>query len=120
MSNNVHGHRLGVEAEEAAANYLANSGYDILARNYRGDRCEIDIVASCRNDLVFVEVKSSNSPIHPETEVDAKKIDHLIRAANAYMMTNRNEYQNIRFDLIAMRFAKGLWKINHIEDAFRP
>lgn len=120
MNNNVHGHRLGVEAEEAAANYLANSGYDILVRNYRGDRCEIDIIASFEETLVFVEVKSSNSPIQPETEVGAKKIEHLIRAANAYMLKNRSEYQNIRFDLIAMRFEKGMWKINHIEDAFRP
>jgi len=120
MDNNVHGHRLGIEAEEAAANYLLNRDYDIIARNYRGDRCEIDIVASFGDNLVFVEVKSSNSPIHPETVVDAKKIEHLTRAANAYMTENRNEYQNIRFDLIAMRFAKGLWKINHIEDAFRP
>lgn len=120
MEDEIHGRRLGIEAEEAAANYLVNHGYEILVRNFRGDRCEIDIVASYLNNLVFVEVKSSNSPIQPETEVNAKKIEHLVRAANAYISKNRTDSKNIRFDLIAMRFQKGMWKINHIEDAFRP
>lgn len=47
----------GNAAEDAAATYLAEHGYKILARNWRNRWCEIDIVAKKANVVHFVEVK---------------------------------------------------------------
>jgi len=112
--------RLGVEAEEAAVNYLKRQGYQIVARNFRGGRCEIDIIAEYLGTLVFVEVKSSQTVIPPETEVNLKKVAHIVRAAEVFLMSYSIPFREIRFDIMALRFEDDLWKINHLIDAFRP
>ena len=109
----------GKEAEDAAVNYLVERGYKILERNYYGGRCEIDIIARSKNIVAFIEVKSSNSEIPPETMVNIIKIQNLYRAAEMYLTGREESDVDYRFDLIAMRKTGKLWKINHIEDAFR-
>ncbi len=56
----------GNRAEEIAAKYLESKGYEILDRNWRRPKCEIDIVASKKTKknlfskekiIYFVEVK---------------------------------------------------------------
>ena len=44
-------------AESAAASYLEERGYDVLARNWRHRTCEIDLVARKSDCLYFTEVK---------------------------------------------------------------
>lgn len=112
--------RLGMEAEETASNFLRNKGYNIIARNYRAGKYELDIIASIGDSLVFVEVKASNSEIRPETKMTSAKIKNLARAADYYFAHNSDNWENVRFDLVAMRFSKGLWIIDHCIDAFRP
>ena len=51
----------GQKAELTASNYLEMRGYDILERNYRRPRCEIDIVARKNDVIYFVEVKYRKS-----------------------------------------------------------
>ena len=51
----------GQKAELTATNYLEMRGYDILERNYRRPRCEIDIVARTNDVVYFVEVKYRKS-----------------------------------------------------------
>ena len=113
-------HKLGRDAENAAAAFIEGKGCAILARNYRAYHCEIDIIAQKGNTLIFIEVKSSDSDIPPETMVNKRKIEHIIRAANAFLTENEIEEMDIRFDLIAMRPDGCFWRINHIIDAFRP
>jgi putative endonuclease len=48
----------GQKAEMLAARYLANIGYQILDKNYRSGRAEIDIIGQIGKFLVFFEVKS--------------------------------------------------------------
>lgn len=47
----------GRQAEAAAKVYLEMRGYEIVEQNYRRSRCEIDIVASKKGTIYFVEVK---------------------------------------------------------------
>ena len=44
----------GKEAEEEATNYLKNSGYEILARNFYWQSAEIDLIAKKDNILVII------------------------------------------------------------------
>ena len=47
----------GRTAEQAAAEYLDAQGFTIVAQNWRTRYCEIDIVASKKDIIYFVEVK---------------------------------------------------------------
>lgn len=51
----------GKMAEEAAAGYLVDRGFSVLARNWRCRWCEIDIVATRGATIYFVEVKYRRS-----------------------------------------------------------
>ncbi len=53
MTNYSSGHY----AEEVAAKYLVNNGYQVLSKNWRNKFCEIDIVAKKKESIYFVEVK---------------------------------------------------------------
>ena len=48
---------VGQKAEIAAATYLEMRGYEIVERNFRRPRCEIDIIARKDATVYFVEVK---------------------------------------------------------------
>lgn len=47
----------GRKAEAAASNYLAMRGYQIIERNWRTARCEVDIIAKKDEVVYLVEVK---------------------------------------------------------------
>ena len=49
--------QLGTDYEERACDFLSGLGYEILCRNYRNKKGEIDIIAKDEGVLVFVEVK---------------------------------------------------------------
>ena len=49
---------LGKEGEEEAVRYLERLNYQILHRNWRCGRKELDIVAEHQGELVIVEVKT--------------------------------------------------------------
>lgn len=77
---------LGTKGETAACRYLAKRGYTLLARNWRYDHLELDIVAEHYGELVIVEVKTRSSA---EVElalsrIDAEKVENLRRAAGAF------------------------------------
>lgn len=48
---------IGRKAEQAASAYLEMRGFEILERNFRRPRCEIDIIATKDQVVQFVEVK---------------------------------------------------------------
>jgi len=50
--------RAGQEAEGLAADFLSKNGFQILARNWRADNSEIDIIAEKQGALRFIEVRS--------------------------------------------------------------
>lgn len=47
----------GRKAESAASAYLEMRGFEIVERNFRRPRCEIDIIATKAGVVHFVEVK---------------------------------------------------------------
>lgn len=116
-----HNREIGAEGEQLAAEFLMRKGYTILSRNQRFGRAEVDLIACIGNETVFVEVKTRNNNRHgyPEESIDAKKIEMLTKAAEAFTAHNP-AHKEIRFDLIAIS-GKGLeTTCIHIEDAFIP
>lgn len=109
---------LGQEGEQLAADYLKNKGWQILEMNYRYRRFEIDLIASKKDYLIFVEVKSRTNTTFglPEQYVDDKKAENIMTAADHYL--NEIDWKgNIRFDIISI-IKKKTMELEHIEDAF--
>ena len=47
---------LGRKAEDIAENFLKEKGYQVISRNYRYQKAEIDIIAKFENQIIIVEV----------------------------------------------------------------
>ncbi|MCH7760949.1 YraN family protein [candidate division TA06 bacterium] len=109
---------VGKEGEEKAAHYLGKKGYQILEKNYRWGRGEIDIICKERNRIIFVEVKTRKNLNFgdPVEAVDRRKQRQIVKIAERYLVEKRL-YDKIdcRFDVITLIENK----IEHIEDAFR-
>jgi putative endonuclease len=109
---------LGQEGEQIAIEYLRDRGYNILKRNYRYGRKEIDIIASEGIFLVFVEVKMRRNSRYgmPEEAVDNRKAERIRVVAEQYL--SYHEWPGpIRFDIIAI-LKKHTFEIEHFKDAF--
>ena len=76
--------RLG---EDLAVKYLVERGFQILERNKRINRYEIDIIGQKESILYFFEVKSNfcNDGASPLIRIDKEKQRHLYRGALGYM-----------------------------------
>jgi putative endonuclease len=111
----------GKKGEEIAAGYLKKKGYQVLEKNWRLGRHEIDIIARDGKYLIIVEVKSRHSNYfgEPEMAVTRDKQKALIRAANAYIRI-KNLADEVRFDIISILILKEKEQVHHIEDAFYP
>lgn len=81
----------GTRAEQAAAEFLARQGYDVLERNFKTPRCEIDIVARKNKCLYFVEVKyrSSDRQGGGLEAVTYKKRSQMSRATEIWLQTHQ-------------------------------
>src|SRR5687767_5411205 len=95
----------GQEAEELAAAWLIEHGYEIIQRNWTYGKLEIDIVATKRDFLHFIEVKALNQPFigHPEDSVTKGKFKKLQRAAHEYIFQNPG-HDWIQYDILAITF----------------
>jgi putative endonuclease len=112
----------GNEGEDLAASYLQNQGYEIIERNYRFHRGEIDIVAKDNNTnyLVFVEVKSRKSLEYgePEYAITPAKAKQLKKMANYYLLDNHVKNIDCRIDVITVMLTpENPPLINHYQNA---
>ena len=110
---------LGNEGEKRAIAYLQKKGYEILERNYRYLKAEVDVIAKKGNTLAVVEVKtrSTNEFGNPQDFVNPKKIKLLISAIDNYV-TKKDLDIEVRFDIVAIIKQKGIFQIEHLKDAF--
>lgn len=97
----IESQRVGYRGEQLAARYLTNLGYEIVSANYATKSGEIDIIASRKNVICFVEVKSRTpGQILPPIEaVDLHKQENVRTVASVFL--KMEEYKNYtpRFDI---------------------
>jgi len=86
--------RIGNLAEEKAVQFLENSGYQIIERNFYSRFGEIDIIALKDKIYHFVEVKSGNS-FEPIYNITPAKLKKIIKTMNFYLKKHKikNSYQ---------------------------
>ncbi|MEX0945089.1 MAG: YraN family protein, partial [Balneolaceae bacterium] len=86
------------------------------------EKAEVDIVATDRNYIVFVEVKMRSGTYfgQPEDFVTLSKEQNIKKAAEAWIYERKMETAVVRFDIISI-VQKGNQapQITHFEDAFR-
>jgi len=115
----AHHNELGEKGEKLAAEFLIKNGYQILERNWRFKKAEVDIIAKKNEILAIVEVKtrSSNYFGNPQDFVNQKKIKLLVEAINEYVISKDLDLE-VRFDIIAILKNNNNFEIEHLEDAF--
>jgi len=112
--------RKGRRGENLAAEYLAVKGLRILARNYRFEKGEIDLVCRDGRELVFVEVKTRSSMQfgNPEDAVSPAKQELLRNTAEGYCQEFHHEETFYRFDIVTVMIKEHTTTLHHIADAF--
>ena len=110
---------LGELGEDLAVEELEKNGYEIVERNWRYKKAEIDIIARRDEVLAIVEVKTRSSDYFgdPQDFVNTKKIKMLVEAVNEYVNSKDLEVE-VRFDIMAIIINKNKLTIEHLEDAF--
>lgn len=114
---------LGAWGEATAAAYLRRKRYRIEAAGFRCRYGEIDLIATNRQYLVFVEVKLRKSDRFASAKdfVDVFKQDRLRTTAEFYLSKYPTNLQP-RFDVIEIYAPDGIQTTNpeiiHLEDAF--
>ena len=108
---------LGNWGEDLAAKFLKKKGYKILARNYRNRFGEIDIIASKKRRIMFIEVKTRTGNYFgwPEEAVDEKKKEKLEYLADCYLEEKKFD-GDFQFDVISIIKHRGKIDIDYFEN----
>ncbi|PKQ45641.1 YraN family protein [Confluentibacter flavum] len=110
---------LGTKGEQLAVDFLIKNGYDIMERNYRFNKAEVDIIARQKDILAIIEVKTRSTIDfgNPQNFVKPRQIQQFVKAVDQYVTVNQLDVE-VRFDIIAIiKDGKG-FKIEHLENAF--
>lgn len=110
----------GASAEDRAAAWLTERGYEVLERNVTTPAGEIDAVARDGEYLCFIEIKARAVDTHGSSlaAVDARKQRRLVRAARYYLAALGDDERACRFDVLGMDREDGRWRFTLIRDAF--
>ncbi|MDD5543519.1 MAG: YraN family protein [Acidobacteriia bacterium] len=97
---------LGREGERQAYRFLRRQGYQVVARNFRSPRGEVDLIAWDRDILCFVEVKTRIDVKHgrPEEAVTPFKQRQILNASLDYLRQAGLHRVNTRYEIAAVEF----------------
>ena len=112
-------HEIGRQGEAIDLHFLACNKHNILERNWRWQKAEIDIISQDEKTLVFVEVKTRSTERYgqPKEFVSIRKVALMKEAAEAYLEINELELE-LRFDIISIVLKNETPKIEHLENVF--
>jgi putative endonuclease len=98
---------LGQRGEDLAVRHLQQLGYQIVERNYRCSRGEMDIIARDGERLAFVEVRARSSAAFgtPEESVTPRKQARLAAVARNYLQQMGSEDVDWGIDVVAIEFT---------------
>lgn len=107
----------GRAAENRAATWLEEQGWEILDRRRKTKRGEIDLVARDGNAIVFVEVKWRRSAEQLDIAIDEYRLRRVAAAAEAVAHEYATNGEDLRIDVLLL--APGL-EPRHIVNAWMP
>ena len=120
---------VGDFGEKICAKYIKKQGFKILERNSRLGKLETDIIATNREYVLFIEVKSrrtdKNNIGRPSDAINATKKSNLLKFAYYYMKKlppkhaskqPRMDVCEVNVELVGKRLR--VVDFNYIENAF--
>lgn len=95
---------IGILGERLARVFLQDRGYKILTTNFHIRGGEIDIIATIKEMIVFVEVKTRTNYSYgvPEEAVGYAKLEAIKRTALWYLTSHTLTNHPYRVDVIAI------------------
>ena len=108
---------VGGYGERVAVRYLQQAGMVVLARNWRCELGEVDVVARDGDCLVVCEVKTRRTAAagHPLEAVTPAKVARLRRLAVAWMASAGVHPLEVRLDVVAvLRPRRGPALVEHL------
>jgi putative endonuclease len=108
---------VGRYGENVAAAHLTEAGLVVLARNWRCEHGEIDIVARDGDVLVVCEVKTRTSAAYglPAEAVTYAKAARLRRLAGAWLQSHAVRPREVRIDVVSvLRRPRGAAEVEHL------
>ncbi|MGJ8661278.1 MAG: YraN family protein [Bacteroidota bacterium] len=112
---------LGLYGENLATSFLKKQGHVIVARNFRLQHLEIDIVTVYEGKIHVVEVKTRQTAEigEPWRAVTRSKQRQIIKVANHYIQSKDIDLET-QFDIISIVHNGHRTDLEYIEDAFTP
>lgn len=109
----------GDRAEELVAAKLVGDGFEIVGRNVRVGRLELDVIAKRGSLVVFCEVRARTHDriAAPWESVDRAKIERIKRAARAFLASAKLGTVDVRFDVASVVLGPPT-KIDYFDEAF--
>jgi len=110
----------GNKGEQIVADMLERKGFLILKRNYQKPFGEIDLIATNKELLLFVEVKLRRARNIDLAElVGFSKQSRIGSAARAYLSESKDCEKVYRFDVALVDMTQGSPDVAYIADAFQ-
>ena len=103
----AHHNTTGKLGEQMALEYLIRKRFVILHQNWRHSHWEVDVIASNKNVLHFIEVKTRRTKKfgYPEDDVTKKKVTNLINASEEFLYLYP-EWKRIQFDILSINLLR--------------
>ena len=107
--------KTGAKYEKQAADYLERQGVEILARNYRNRKGEIDLIGRDSEYTVFLKLNTAETT---PKELQKKRFimanrKNICMVADYYRMIHQmGEFVPIRYDVIAICGEEITWHKN--------
>ena len=110
----------GKAGEQMAAEWLEQRGFQLISRNWKSGRYELDIIANREGVLHFIEVKSRHDDLFglPEDWVDWRKGRHILLAGEAFQL-KYPKWKQVQYDILSILFTpEGKRDFFFIEDVY--
>ena len=104
----------GRRGEAFAARWLAERGWEVVARRVRTKAGEIDLIAKRPGLIAFVEVKTRASAVELDLAIDAARLARVAAAAELLLADYATGGEDARIDVLLI--APGA--VRHIENAW--
>jgi len=112
----------GKWAEDKALDFLEVNGLNIIERNYRSPKGEIDLIMEDNNIIVFIEVRyrANSRYVSAIESIDSQKCARVIATSQHYIQYNRTAAKmTSRFDVIVITGPVTKFEIGWIKNAFQ-
>jgi len=112
--------KLGRRAEDLACSHLLGQGFEVLGRNVRVGRLELDLIARRGSLICFCEVRSRRSQalMTPAQSITATKVRNLRLAASRWLRDSDVRCYQVRFDVASVLFDVPEGRLTYLEGAF--